>query len=262
MPDSVAETAKPDAAASSDGLMYKLRSLTLRSKLLLMLLPTSLLSMGTVAILSYESGKRALTELATQQVVSVRASKKQQIENYFRTLQDTFAVFGDDVAVVSATTLFKDGFNQLGRTKLADERRRKLEDYYRSSMLPTLTKRAPNENILFENVFPRNDKMLEAQTLFIAENPRAPDRDKLVDHPISNPYTLAHFTYHPWLRDVAQKLKLYDLMLIDADSGAVVYSVAKEPDFASSLIDGSSVASTWIVPSDTVMKSLPWTFWC
>jgi hypothetical protein len=31
---------------------------------------------------------------------------------------------------------------------------------------------------------------------------------------------------------------------------------------ASSEIFGSSVARTWIVPSDELMKSLPWIFWC
>jgi hypothetical protein len=223
---------------STSGFLYQLRSLTLRSKLLMMLLPTSLLSMGTVALLSYQSGKKALTAQATDQVLSIRASKKQQIENHFRTMRDTFGIFGDDVAVVSATSLFRDGFNQLGRTRLAEERRRKLEDYYRTSFLPVLTKRSAKEPILFENVFPRNDKAIEAQALFISENPRAPDRSKLVDHPVSNPYTLAHFTYHPWFREVAQKLKLYDLMLVDADTGAVVYGVLKEPDFGNSLFDG------------------------
>lgn len=248
MPDSVvdpiatsavnAATPSPATKVPESGVMSKLRSLTLRSKLLLMLLPTSLLSMGTVAVLGYESGKQALTEQATAQVLSVRASKKQQIENYFRTMRDTFGVFGDDVAVVSAMSLFKDGFNQLGRVRLPDDRRRKLEDYYRKSFLPVLAKRSPGEAVLYENVWPRTDKSIEAQTLFIAENSAAPDRSRLVDHPTSNPYTLAHFTYHPWFRDVAQRLKLYDLMLVDADSGAVVYSVMKEPDFATSLIDG------------------------
>ncbi len=239
MPDSV-ETVKPVSAGNSreSGFLYQLRSLTLRSKLLLMLLPTSLLSMGTVALLSYQSGKKALTAQATDQVLSIRASKKQQIENHFRTLRDTFGVFGDDVAVVSATSLFKDGFNQLGRTRLSDDRRRKLEEYYRTSYLPVLAKRSPKETVLFETVFPRNDKGIEAQTLFIAENPRAPDRSTLIDHPVSNPYTLAHFAYHAWFREVAQKLKLYDLMLVDADSGAVIYGVLKEPDFGTSLIDG------------------------
>ena len=247
MPDSVSDgsaavLAEPGpagtAVAPEPGLVSKLRSLTLRSKLLLMLLPTSLLSMATVAVLGYQSGKHALTQQATDQVLSVRASKKQQIETHFRTLRDTFGVFGDDVAVVSAMSLFKDGFSQLGRVRLPDDRRRKLENYYRTSFLPGLAKRAPRDSILLENVWPRTDKAIEAQTLFIAENASAPDRARLVDHPISNPYTLAHFTYHAWFREVAQRLKLYDLMLVDADSGTIVYSVMKEPDFATSLIDG------------------------
>ena len=43
--------------------------------------------------LGYESGKQALTQQATDHVVAVRASKKQQVETHFRTLRDTMETF-------------------------------------------------------------------------------------------------------------------------------------------------------------------------
>jgi class 3 adenylate cyclase len=241
-----AEPAKVGVARSSapavkeQSLMSRLRNLTLRSKLLLMLLPIGLVSMGTQAILSHVNGTRAMLAQGTDLATAVRQSKKQQVEAFFSNLRDTFPVFGDDVAVVSATGQFRDTFNQLGRGRLADERRRKLEDLYRNELVPALAAKAlPGEQLLFENIWPRTDRSIEAQTLFLAENRfKIGERAKLLDHPVSNPYTLAHFTYHGWFRDVKQRLKLYDLMLADADTGSLIYSVEKEADFGTSLQDG------------------------
>jgi methyl-accepting chemotaxis protein len=51
-------------------------------------------------------------------------------------------------------------------------------------------------------------------------------------------YTKAHGLYHPILRNLQQKYGLYDLFLIDAQNGRIVYSVGKEIDFAASLKSG------------------------
>ena len=51
-------------------------------------------------------------------------------------------------------------------------------------------------------------------------------------------YTKAHALYHPILRNLQEKYGLYDLFLVDAASGRLVYSVCKEIDFAASLRTG------------------------
>ncbi len=234
-------TAKPALTTVEEpNMLSRLRNLTLRSKLLLMLLPIGLLSMGIQAVLSHLNGTRAMLEQGNELATAVRQSKKQQVESFLNNLRDTFPVFGDNVAVVSATSQFRETFAQFGRTRLADDRRRKLEDFYRQEMIPKLAeKSSPGEHILFENLWPRTDRSIEAQTLFIAENRfKLGERGRLIDHPVSNPYTLAHFAYHGWFRDVMQRLKLYDLMLVDADTGSLIYSVEKEADFGTSLLDG------------------------
>jgi class 3 adenylate cyclase len=215
-----------------------LRNLTLRSKIMLMLLPASLLSMALAAFIGYVTARDALTTQVTAQLTAVRSSKKTQIEAYFRNLRDTFGVFAEDVAVVSAAQGFTDGFNQLGRQKLAPERTKALESFYRELFTPELNKAPGFENMSAESLIPRTDRGAEAQALFMVENPnKAGERVKLSDHPVSNPYTLAHYTYHPWLSDLAKRLKLYDLFIVSED-GNVVYSAAKEPDFATNLNDG------------------------
>jgi methyl-accepting chemotaxis protein len=50
-------------------------------------------------------------------------------------------------------------------------------------------------------------------------------------------YAIAHKRWHPLLRSVAKDKKLYDLFLI-TPSGDVIYTVEKEPDFATNLKTG------------------------
>jgi class 3 adenylate cyclase len=229
-----------EAEDKQQGFIVWLRNLTLKSKLLLMLLPIGLLSMAIQAVLGHMQGRRSMVEQGYESLVAVRQSKKQQIEALFTSLRDTFPTIAEDMGVVAATSQFRDSFGQLGRTRLSDERRGKLESYYRDTYVPTLAKRSPDGSVpAFEQLWPRTDRAIEAQTLFLVENTfKSGERARLTDHPISNPYTLAHFTFHTRLRDIAQRLKLYDLFIVDADVGNVVYSVEKEPDFGTSLLDG------------------------
>jgi class 3 adenylate cyclase len=235
-----AMAAADNAEKENKGLMAWLRNLTLKSKLLLMLLPIGLLSMGVQAVLGHINSSQSMAEQGFAKAIAIRQSKKQQLEAFYANLRAMMPVIGEDVAVVSATAQMKEAFGQLGRTRITDQRRQSLETYYRSSFVPSLAqKMPPDQQVLFENIWPRTDRSIEAQVLFIAENRfQGAERQKLVDHPISNPYTLAHFTYHARFLEIMQRLKLYDLMVIDPDTGNMIYSVAKEVDFATSLLDG------------------------
>ena len=234
LPDKVpAATAAPDSPAKGNPLS----NLSLLSKLLLMLLLTSLSSAGLIAWIGYSNGNAALTKQAFSQLESLRSSKKQQIEWYFKNMRDTFRTFGEDVTVVSAMSAFKDGFAQLGTASLTPDRRNALRKFYSDDVVPKISASRLGTPQL-QNLVPRNDRATELQALYISENPDKADRSQLADHPVSNAYTLAHFTYHPWFRGLAGRLNFYDVMLIDGDSGNVVYTVAKEIDLGGSLIDG------------------------
>lgn len=224
-----------DGAAARPSILSRL---SLRSKLLLMLLLTSLLSIAITAWIGYQNGSEALTRQSMDQLTSLRIGNKQQFEAYIDNLRQTFRTFGEDVAVVSAIGMFKDGFSQLGKQGLAPERRAALETYYKDNLLAKIIDDGRGIPLL-ETVMPRTDRALELQSLFIAENPNpVGQKATLVDHPVSNAYTLAHYTYHQWFHDLAERFHFYDLFLIDGSSGEVVYTVAKEVDLGTNLIDG------------------------
>ena len=77
------------------------------------------------------------------------------------------------------------------------------------------------------------------QKLFIADNP-APlgQKDGMTDLPGATDYGQAHALYHPIYRSHLQRSEYYDIFLIDTE-GNVVYSVFKELDYATNLLNGA-----------------------
>jgi methyl-accepting chemotaxis protein len=74
--------------------------------------------------------------------------------------------------------------------------------------------------------------------LYIDKNPNlAGEKLKLNDAGDGSRYSKAHARYHPWFRQLLESRGLYDVFLINED-GDVVYSVFKEDDFATNLVDG------------------------
>jgi class 3 adenylate cyclase len=224
-----------DAADRRDN---RSRRLSVRSKFLLMMLLTSLLSLGTITWLAYQAGKKALTEAAVNQLTSLRAAKKQQVEHYFASMRDSFRVVADAPLIAKAIEELTEAYYKLGQLPLTPERMKGLESYYETEFLPRLARNS-DARMSLDELLPRNPTVRELQALYISENPnKVGEKSKLTRHKIEHAYTLAHETYHPWFKQLASELKFYDAFLIDADSGNIVYSVAKETDLGQNLFQG------------------------
>ena len=82
------------------------------------------------------------------------------------------------------------------------------------------------------------------QHAFIYANPNPPgSKDQLNRSPSSSTYSALHESVHPIVRHYLQEFGYYDIFLVDIDTGIVMYSVYKELDFATSLLDGSCAQS-------------------
>ena len=77
-----------------------------------------------------------------------------------------------------------------------------------------------------------------ARDLYVTNNPNeAGEKNKLVDAKDGSTYSKAHAHYHPWFQQLLQSRGYYDIFLLNED-GDVVYSVYKEDDFGTNVIDG------------------------
>lgn len=166
-----------------------LPDVSLVTKLVAMLLLTSLASVALIGTIGYLNGKNELRQQSIDQLNSLKTAKKQQVEWYFRQMQETFKSFGEDITIISAISAFKDGFVQLGTQPLDPERKQRLIDLYTKDYLPSLTSGSNGPDL--QSLLPKTDRSLELQALFLAENPHSRSkRADLADHPASNAYTL------------------------------------------------------------------------
>ncbi|PPE71066.1 methyl-accepting chemotaxis protein [Caldimonas thermodepolymerans] len=79
----------------------------------------------------------------------------------------------------------------------------------------------------------------QLQQAYIVRNPQPPGRkDDLLMPEAAGPYAEVHQRHHPALRRAQDQFELQDLLLIDSERDLVVYTVAKDLDFAAPVNDG------------------------
>lgn len=82
------------------------------------------------------------------------------------------------------------------------------------------------------------DQTAKLQSLYIEQNSNKLGEKHLLDFaPDGSAYSTSHAYYHPLFRDFLNKKGLYDIFLFDTQ-GNVVYTVFKELDFATNVLNG------------------------
>lgn len=214
-----------------------LDQLSIKSKLILMLLLASGLSTLLTALLGYRSGQINLTNRVFNQLTSIRASKAYQIESYFRNIQNHTQTLSEDLSIVAAVQQFDAAFQQLDKAPPPAGAAQALETYYRKEFLPRLNRRnAGTPNL--EAYLPIEPAARTLQTLYLATNPHPVGKKQgLVAASDGNAYSEVHRRYHPEFRNIVAKFGYYDMFLINPQ-GEIVYTVFKETDFATNLQTG------------------------
>jgi len=217
--------------------MQWLNQLSIKSKLILMLLTVSGLSILVTAYLGYRSGQANLTERVFSQLTSLRASKAYQIESYFKTTQNHIQVLSENPAVISAMQELSSAHSQLEGKTLPPGYETTLADYYRNEFLPRLAKTQQGTPVL-NSFLPETAAATYLQHQYIAANPNPVGKKDLLDRaPDGTRYSQIHAQYHPIFRNIIKKFGYYDMFLINPQ-GTIVYTVYKETDFISNLTTG------------------------
>lgn len=212
--------------------------LSIKSKLMLMLMGVSLTSAALVAVVAYRSGHKGLTDSAFDRLTSVRAAKANQIESYLQRVNAQVQTLGEDQMIAAAMTRFGNAYRDLEAQTIPPTWDENLDAYYRDEFLPRL-----RENVeglpVFESYRPTRPETRYLQYQYISSNDHpVGEKQRLVDAEDGSGYSAVHAELHPILRNLAEEFGYYDMFLVDADTGTVVYSVYKETDFATSLRDG------------------------
>lgn len=201
------------------------------------------LSITIIGFLSYFKGKNSLEEESFNRLTAVREMKANQIEDYFKSIHNQIITFSEDHTIVDAVKGFKHGFDTIAfeskySEKELDKVKKRLERYYEVEFLPRLN-RNMNLSGNINDHYPKGVSSIILQDLYIANNPNEVGKKHYLEsaHDGSS-YSNTHARYHPIIRSYLEKFEFYDIFLVDDETGHIIYSVYKEVDFGTSLLDG------------------------
>ena len=215
------------------------------TKVILLFLVAGLVPFGITGLLSYRSASTALEKQAFNQLVSVRETKKKQIEDYFSTIRKQVQTFSEDIMIVDAAKHFKNAFSKFRmENDISDsdinEYRSALRNYYTGDFENEYKQQNNGKRSSAVSYFNQlDDDSIAIQYSYIAANRnQLGEKHQLDAADGTASYNKIHKVYHPVIREYLEQFGYYDIFIVDTDSGDIVYSVFKELDFSTSLKDG------------------------
>ncbi|MCC9605250.1 methyl-accepting chemotaxis protein [Blastopirellula sp. JC732] len=230
--------------------------LNLRSQLTLAFLACGLLPLTAIAAVCYMSvssgfgvvqdqSSEALKNSSLDALVAQRELKKKQLSNYFGTINSQIQTFSNNGMIVEAMRDLREEFHDYRNSaELSSDQletmRKELKSYYTGPFADQYAKKNPGKAATADAYFQQlDDDSIALQHAYIAKNPNPLGSKQLLDaSPDKSDYTQTHEKVHPIIRDYLDKFGYYDIFLVDAKTGDIVYTVFKELDYSTSLVSG------------------------
>ncbi|WP_088888751.1 adenylate/guanylate cyclase domain-containing protein [Leptolyngbya ohadii] len=236
--------------------MRLLNHLSIQSKLLLALLLTSILSILITGYIGYSSGRTALTNKIFDQLVGLRTAKAEEVRSYFGFVQNHVLTMSESPLAVDAVKEFKAAYQKLNNQALPAPQLAAVDRYYSDIFVPDLAQRLEEGTPAAEVYVPQTPNARYLQYHYIAKNDLALGKKDEIDNAgDGSEYSQVHQKYHPLFKSIAEKFKYKDVYLVDADTGNVIYSLEKEPDFGTNLRSGPFAGTNLAAAVDEANKS-------
>lgn len=227
-----------------DSAIVQYFSRSILKKLLLMLAIVAVLPMLVLGYTMYTAASGGIMSQASDQLTAIRTVKAKQIEDYFAQIDSQISTFSENQMVVDAMNKFPGALKNV-RTEMnvqddqLETMKQSLLGYYSNDFGGEYVKRTGQKPDLRAQIKPLDLDSIYLQYQYIASNPNPlgskEDLDAARD---GSQYSQLHGKFHPIVRNYLREFEYYDIFLCDIESGDIVYSVYKEMDYTTSLIDG------------------------
>ena len=208
----------------------------LRRQLSFTLVGVALVSVLLLATVNYVFARLLIDDSVESQIAAVRDSRVQALEIGAERIQSRVSALAANPSVVEALIELSNEFGQLDEDITADQVD-ELTTLYDTEVLPPFVAAGVDPDAT--ELVPGSTAGRYVQHHYIAENPDGvDDRDRLDDAGDGSGYSAAHAEHHPLLRAQMENAGMSDLLLVDADSGDVVYSTEKRIELGTNGLDG------------------------
>ncbi|EQC49620.1 methyl-accepting chemotaxis protein signaling domain protein [Bacteriovorax sp. BSW11_IV] len=216
--------------------------LSLKAKLILILILAGALPSSIIAILAFNKSSEALNQEAMTKLVAVRESKAFQLEELYKLMRTQIQNLGESTLVRDSLIEFEKGVENYSSETPdvnASDIKSKLTSYYDAQFVKKYNEINNTSKKGIDYIQFLSDEQIEIQDAFISSN-KFPfgEKAKLSDLENGTTYAKAHSKFHQSFKNYIEQFGYYDLFLISAKSNKVVYTVTKEIDFMADLTKG------------------------
>ncbi|MEO5330933.1 MAG: response regulator [Magnetococcus sp. YQC-5] len=212
-------------------------SLSFRAKLIAIFLLAGSLPLAWMWWRTLQQAETMFMATAEKSLLASLQLKKNHVENYFQMIEDQLRELVSRPFFIQGVVEMHEAFHEpnIVEDKLL---RQRVQEQFNASFVKEFQNVNQGKIPVGDFVQQLDDTALFWQERYVWQN-RYPFQERgLLDSGGDLDYDKYHARHHPTLRIFEKRLDFQDVHLVDFKTGHVFYSVRKEIDFATSLIDG------------------------
>lgn len=203
-----------------------------------------ILPISIIGLQSLSTADEIIVNQVSNQLSAVRTIKANEVKRYFERVNNQILTLSANPTVIEAAKALPKAYKRFpnetadSMPSIAVQKQRVIEYYQNQfgSQFNTINGETVNVEEMYQNL---NAESWALQYQYIAANPNnLGSKDALMYANDASEYSKIHKQVHPLLRNFLQKFGYYDIFIADPVSGDIVYSVFKELDYTTSLING------------------------
>lgn len=210
--------------------------ISIQSKLLVMLLLTSMLSAAVVGAIGYRSGQSSLRASVFDRLTEIRASQSRQLQSQFDDLKNSLVVYSRGATATLALEAYTAGFDQLANATIDPAQQQSLVDYYTNRFGRDEAEQTGMQ-VDVASVLPTSPAQRYLQAYYTAPFDDWTKAIAFSDARDGSAWSAANARFNDFFRQIVERFKYEDALLLDT-RGNVVYSAYRGVDLGTNILNG------------------------
>ncbi len=215
---------------------WLLSRVSIQSKLMVMLLIFSIMSVTVVGVIGFQSGRNALRISASERLIELRQSQIRAMNALFRELSNSLIIHTRGYTAVEAMEAFTAGFDQLADATISPAQQQALVSYYQNDLVePTI--KTTGEKLDVDALLPSTNAQKYLQAHYTAPFGSRTESTRPADAGDGSAWSAADARFNEFFTSIVSNFEYRDALLLDL-RGNVVYSVAKGAELGTNILTG------------------------
>jgi class 3 adenylate cyclase len=210
--------------------------MSIQSKLMVMLLACSILSVAVISVIVYHAGRNAMRTAAIDRLVELRESQKRAVDALFNDLANSLIVYSRGDSAVEAMAAFTAGFDQLGNATINPGQQQAIVSYYNNKLVGPI-ERLTGDKLDVNALLPTSNAQKYLQAYYTAPDVFDGDSKRVGDAGDGSAWSAANARYNNHFQEIVSHFEYGDALLLDP-RGNVVYTAKKGADLGTNILTG------------------------